>query len=146
MLRMLSRRGEPSRDERRIIVTLAAAGIGAVLPVTLITPRGAGVVIAFLSLAVLAVPLYALQEFRRNVIRRANADERERRRRDEAYRLSYRVIEYGMPLTALVLIFSDELGRIPGWQWSTLWLVVFGYVIFLPYMIFAWREPEAAPD
>jgi hypothetical protein len=144
VLRLLSRRGEPSRRARRILVVLAVIGIVALPLILMAWPYEAGLLGLLLLVAIIVVPVYALQEFRRNIIRRANADERERQRRDDAYRLSYRIIELGVVLVPVLFIFRGALARIPGWDWFNLWLPLYGLVIFLPYMVFAWREPDIA--
>jgi hypothetical protein len=140
VLRLLSRRGEPTRAERRAIIVVAAVAIAAIGVLMLNSPRGSGALMVLAMALLLAVPLYALQEFRRNVFKRKNADERERQRRDEAYRLSYRVIEFALPLGFLVVAWSPDL---PAGDWIGVWLAAFSYVIFLPYMFFAWREPDS---
>jgi hypothetical protein len=138
-LRLLSRRGEPSRRVRRMMVAFAAAAIPALALITFAAPRDLRLLILVGGGAVLLVPLIVVTEFRRNVFKRANADERERRRRDEAYRLSYRVVEYAVPLVALLFAFRLEFHES---SWLPVWFVAFQYVIFLPYMFFAWREPD----
>ena len=74
------------------------------------------------------------------MFKRANADERERQRRNDAYRLSYRVIEYSMPLVAF--LFFLWAPQIEDSDWIAVWFVTFSFVVFLPYMVFAWREPD----
>ena len=140
VLRLLSRRGEPNRGERRAIVVFAAVAIAGIGVVMLNSPRGSGALIVLAIALVLTVPLYALQEFRRNVFKRANADERERTRRDEAYRLSYRVIEFALPIGFLAIAWSPDF---QGSDWIPVGFAAFSYVIFLPYMVFAWREPDS---
>ncbi len=145
VLRLLSRRGEPSRAERRGIVVFAALTIAATGAFMLFAdPHGsAALVLLVLTLVVAVPPLFALEQFRRNVFGRANADERERQRRDDAYRLSYRVVQAALGVLPLLLVLSPEIERR---DWVTAWFVAFGYVNFLPYMVFAWREPDAVPD
>lgn len=142
LLRLLSRRGEPSRRVRRVLVVLAGVAIAAIGPILVMLPREAGLLVMVGLVGLLSVPLYALSEFRRTVFRGKNPDERERQRRGDAYRLSYRVVEYGVLLVALLFAFSHELARIPGWDWFAVWFIAFGYVFFLPSMVFAWREPD----
>jgi hypothetical protein len=77
----------------------------------------------------LMAPLLIITEFRRNIFRRENADERERQRRNDAYRLSYRVVEYGVAVVALLFAFSQLLEQIPGWDWFGVWLLSMWYVI-----------------
>lgn len=148
VLRLLSRRGEPSRRTRRAIVVLATL----VTPLTgvvtqmreLGVPRDVGWIVFAAVLVVVGTPLLVLQEFRRNVIRRASTDERERQRRNEAYRISYRIVELAIPLGVVAaLLLEWALNPFPA-PWMTLYLPIFMYVIFLPYAVFAWREPDAA--
>lgn len=146
VLRLLSRRAEPSRRVRRILVVVAIAVIPLVLGVVEILarldlPLGLHLIAFVLTLIAFSVPLYAIQEFRRNVFRRKNADERERQRRDDAYRLSYLIVQWGVVLVPLGGIFWDEIAAmVQPWM---LIFIAWGYVAFLPYMIFAWREPDA---
>jgi len=139
VLRLLSRRGEPTRGERRALVVFAALAIAVIGVLMLNAPRGSGALVVLAVALVLTVPLYALQEFRRNVFKRANADERERQRRNDAYRLSYRVIEFALPLVAFLFIWGPA---IEDSDWIAVWLSGFSFVVFLPYMVFAWREPD----
>lgn len=148
VLRLLSRRGEPSRRTRRAIVVLAVL----VTPLTgvvtqmreLSVPRDVGWIVFVAVLVVAGTPLLVLQEFRRNVIRRGNTDERERQRRNEAYRISYRIVEIAVPLGLLVGVTLEwALNPLPA-PWMALYFPIFMYVIGLPYMVFAWREPDAA--
>lgn len=139
LLRLLSRRGEPTRDERRALVIFSGLAIAVIGVLMLNSPRGSGALLWLAVTLVLVVPLYALQEFRRNVFKRANADERERQRRNDAYRVSYRVIELALPLVPVLFIWGPS---IEGSDWIAVWLSGFSFVIFLPYMVFAWREPD----
>ena len=146
VLRLLSRRGEPSRRTRRLVVVLAVLltpFTGAVTQMReLGVPRDIGLIVFAVVIVGVGTPLLALQEFRRNVIRRGSTDERERQRRDEAYRISYRILEYAVPLGLLVGLILDSVRFLPQY-WGTLYFPIFTYVIFLPYMVFAWREPDA---
>lgn len=148
VLRLLSRRGEPSRRVRRVFVVFGAL----VMPLTgvmtlmreLGIPRDAGWIIYAGLLVGVGAPLLVLQEFRRNVIRRGNTDERERQRRNEAYRISYRIVEIAIPLGLLAgLVLHGVTGRVVD-LWPAIYFPFFFYVVFLPYAIFAWREPNAA--
>jgi len=106
-------------------------------------PQDVGWIIYASLLVGVGAPLLVLGEFRRNVIRRGNTDERERQRRNEAYRISYRIVEIAIPfglLAALVLNGGIE----PVDLWPALYFSLFFYVLFLPYAVFAWREPDAA--
>ena len=150
ILKLLSRRGEPSQAVRRATVVLALIVIPA-LPATLFLssrehwPHPAGLLVFIVGVAAYSVPLLVLQEFRRNVMRRSSADERERTRRDQAYRISYRIVEYAMPVGLLALLwFQDAMAATVSSNAGLLFLAIFGYVIFLPYAVFAWREPDAA--
>lgn len=144
VLRLLSRRGEPSRRVRRAMVAFGVLSIPALVVLTTVAgPREVGLALMAVLAALLLVPLVVVTEFRRNVFKRKDADERERQRRNDAYRLSYRVVEYGVAVVALLFAFSQVLEQIPGWDWFGVWLLSMWYVIFLPYMIFAWREPDA---
>jgi hypothetical protein len=144
VLRLLSRRGEPTRAERRTLVVLSALAIGLVGVLMLNAPRGSGAVMILGVILLLIVPLYALQEFRRNVFKRSNADERETQRRNDAYRISYRIVEFAVPLGFIVGSLLDSAITDRNWMW--VYMPVLGYLIFLPYMVFAWREPDAVPD
>jgi hypothetical protein len=146
---LLSRDGEPSQRARRIIVVVAFVAI----PLAVVTlavsaradwPHPLGLLSFVLPLLLVSIPLLALQEFRRNVMRRSLPDERERQRRDEAYRISYRIVEVG-PLIAIlaVLWWRDEIAGILALDWFLIWGPIWGYLIFLPYAVFAWREPDA---
>jgi len=141
MLRLLSRRGEPSRRVRRAMVAFGVFSIPALVVLMVGGEVHLGLLVALV--VPLMAPLLIITEFRRNIFRRENADERERQRRNDAYRLSYRVVEYGVAVVALLFAFSQLLEQIPGWDWFGVWLLSMWYVIFLPYMIFAWREPDA---
>jgi hypothetical protein len=44
----------------------------------------------------------------------------------------------------LGVIFWDQIASIVGRQSWMIFFLAYGYVMFLPYMIFAWREPDAA--
>ena len=108
-------------------------------------PHPIGLVAFVLPLVVLSVPLLALQKFRRNVIRRSLPDERERQRRDEAYRISYRLIELAPVLGLMaVAVFREELAAIVAYDWFLVLWPIYGYLVVLPYAVFAWREPDAA--
>jgi hypothetical protein len=146
---LLSRRGEPSRRVRRFIVVVAFAVIPLTAPLLWLTaqldwpwqlrlPASLAVLVAFV------IPLLALQDFRRNVMRRAFPDERERRQRDEAYRISYRIVELALPASLLVVaLFRDPLGAVLAVDWYLVFWPIYAYLIFLPYAVFAWREPDA---
>jgi Ca2+/Na+ antiporter len=148
---LLSRRGEPSRRVRRLMVI---AGM-AVIPFALWVPNllirtvewhGALEFLAFIAwLLIVTAPLLVLQEFRRNLIRRHDADERERQRRDQAYRLSYWIVLWGLILApAGVILLYHQLHGLVGGEWYLIYWPLVWYAIFLPYMVFAWREPDAA--
>jgi hypothetical protein len=143
VLRLLSRRGEPSRRVRRAMVAFGAVSIPALVVLMVAGAREVGLGLLVVLVVLLMAPLVIVTEFRRNVFRRKNADERERQRRNDAYRLSYRFVEWGVAVVALLFAFSQWLEAIPGWDWFGVWLLSMWYVIFLPYMIFAWREPDA---
>lgn len=143
VLRLMSRRGEPSRRVRRMLVVLAVLAIPGLAVLTATGPRQIGLALMVVLVALLFVPLIVLTEFRRNIFRGKGADERERQRRDDAYRFSYRIVELSMPLAFLVPIFARELDRIPGWDWLVVLMPLVYYVLFLPYMVFAWREPDS---
>ena len=147
VLRFISRRGEPSRRTRRLLVALSVLAIVA-LGLTMAGPwSGREGVPGLLLVAVLGlVPLYAVQEFRRNVLRRKDADEREAARRNDAYRISYRIVELGIPVVALVFLFIDWLDPFPLWDWLGVWFGGICLILFMPYLLFAWREPDAAAD
>jgi hypothetical protein len=147
---LLSRRGEPSRRARRVIVVaafavipLAAATLWLTADVEWPWPVG---LLAFLAVLIaLCLPLLALQDFRRNVMRRRHADERERQRRDEAYRISYRIVELGVVVGfGVFAFFRDQIAAIIALDWYLIVWPLYGYLIFLPYAVFAWREPDAA--
>lgn len=146
---LLSRRGEPSRRARRFIVVVAFAGIPLAAAALWLTaevdwpwPLGLGVILAVL--VALCLPLLALQDFRRNVMRRTHADERERRRRDEAYRISYRIVEIGVVFGFLAMaLFRDQIAAIIALDWFLVVWPLYGYLLLLPYAVFAWREPDA---
>jgi uncharacterized membrane protein len=149
---LLSRRGEPSRRARRFIVVFAFA----VMPLTVAAlwltgevgwPLPLGLLAFVLLLTALTLPLLALQDFRRNVMRRTVTDERERARRDEAYRISYRIVEIAVVLGLIaVAIFRDQIAAIIAVDWFLVFWPLYGYLIFLPYAVFAWREPDAVDD
>jgi Mn2+/Fe2+ NRAMP family transporter len=148
MRTLLSRDSEPSRRARRVIVVAAFAAI----PVAVVTlavggridwPLPIGLLAFVLPLVLVSIPLLALQEFRRNVMRRSGPDERERQRRDEAYRVSYRIIEMATLVGLLAAVwFRAELAAILSYDWFLIFGPLYGYVIFLPYAVFAWREPD----
>lgn len=146
VLRLLSRRGEPSRRMRQAMVAFGAVSIPALVVLVVAGPREVGLGLFVVLVLLLMAPLVIVTEFRRNLFRRENVDERERQRRNDAYRLSYRVVEYGGVVVALLFAFSHLLEAIPGWDWFGVWLVSMWYVVFLPYMVFAWREPDAVVD
>lgn len=147
VLRLLSRRGEPSRRTRRILVVLSVVAIVAVGFTMLEAPSARERLPLMILIAIVAtVPLYAVSEFRRNVLRRGDADERERARANEAYRTSYRIVEIGLLSIALVFAFAEWFESLPGWDWFVVWIVGIWLVIFLPYFVFAWREPDAVVD
>lgn len=144
MRSLLSRRAEPSRRTRRIIVAASIVGI----PLVALTPAIAAPLRLSKDLWVVAaiavlIPLWVLSEYRRGIVRRDTADERERQRRNDAYRISYRIIEWSIPFVALGVVFRDPIAFVIGGDWWLLYLVTYGYVAFLPYMVFAWREPDA---
>jgi len=145
---LLSRQGEPNRRVRRVFVLVSLAAIPITVAAVMIIARapwplpvwllGSVVVLVFLS-----IPLLVLSEFRRSVIRGSHPDERERQRRDEAYRISYRIVEVSVPLGLLaVLLFRDQVAAIWSYDWFLIYWPLFGYLIFLPYAVFAWREPD----
>jgi protein-S-isoprenylcysteine O-methyltransferase Ste14 len=73
--RLMSRRGEPSRRARRILVVVAVLAIPLVLATLQILDRldwspGPHLIAIALILIAFSVPLLALQEFRRNLMRR----------------------------------------------------------------------------
>jgi MFS family permease len=149
---LLSRRGEPSRRARRLIVIVAFAVIPLAVAALWLTadvdwPWQLGLPFFLAVLAALCLPLLALQDFRRNVMRRPLADERERRRRDEAYRISYRIVEIGVVVGFLAVgVFRDEIAAIIALDWYLVVWPLYAYLIFLPYAVFAWREPDAVDD
>src|SRR3990170_3707140 len=133
---LFSRRREPSRRSRRALV-VASAVLIALVPMSLAwgsrvdLPHPIGLVAFVVPLVVLSIPLLAIQEFRRNVIRRSLPDERERQRRDEAYRISYRIIELA-PVVGLlaVAVFREELAAIWSFDWFVIAAPVWGYLVF----------------
>ena len=124
------------------VIPLAVAALWLTAEVEWPWPPG---LLAFVGLLVaLSLPLLALQDFRRNVMRRTVTDERERARRDEAYRISYRIVEIGFVLGFLaVALFRDQIAAIIAVDWFFVVWPLYGYLIFLPYAVFAWREPDA---
>ena len=150
MRSILARHGEPSRRVRRIIVLVSLAAIPVTVAAVMIIARAAWPTLVWLLatiavLGVLTIPLLVLSEFRHNVIRGSHPDERERQRRDEAYRISYRIVEVSVPLGLfVVLLFRDQVAAIWSYEWFLIYWPLFGYLIFLPYAVFAWREPDAA--
>jgi len=148
MRTLLSRRGEPRRRTRRVMVVAALVAIPLVPAALMVTrladwPHPIGLLAIVLALFLFSIPLLALQEFRRNVIRRGLPDERERQRRDEAYRISYRIIELSPVLGLLmVIMFRDEMAAILSYDWFLIFFPIYGYLVFLPYAVFAWREPD----
>ena len=142
--RFLSREGEPTRGQRRTLVVVCAIAIALTGVLLLNSPHGPGALIVLGVILLLSVPLYALQSFRRNVFKRSNPDERERQRRNDAYRISYRILEFALPVGLFVAVWFDVPVTPERWLW--VYLPLIWYVIFLPYMVFAWREPDAAPD
>jgi hypothetical protein len=146
---LLSRRREPSQRVRRAIVAAAGVGIlviaaAPVLSEPLDMPRQLGLLLWLIAFVVVSVPLWLLSEYRRGVVRRDTADERERQRRNDAYRISYRIIEWSVPFVALGVVFREAIGSLIQDEWIVLYILLYGYVAFLPYMVFAWREPDAA--
>lgn len=146
---LLSRRGEPSRRSRRALVVASGASI-ALVPTFLAfstradLPDPIGLLAFVLPLVLVAIPLLALTHFRRNVIRRGLPDERERQRRDEAYRISYRIIELAVVVGLLAAaVLREQLAAILAYDWSIILWPIYGYLIILPYAVFAWREPDA---
>ena len=106
-------------------------------------PQDVGWIIYASLLVGVGAPLLVLGEFRRNVIRRGNTDERERQRRNEAYRISYRIVEIAIPFGLIIaLVLNGGTERVD--LWPALYWSLFFFVLFLPYAVFAWREPDAA--
>lgn len=146
---LLSWRGEPSRRARRALVV--ASGVLIALVPTFLAfsaraefPHPFGLLAFVLPLVVLAIPLLALTHFRRNVIRRGLPDERERQRRDEAYRISYRIIELATVVGLLAVpLLREQLAAILAYDWFVIFWPTYGYLVILPYAVFAWREPDA---
>jgi hypothetical protein len=149
MRTLFSRHGEPNRRMRRIIVLVSLAAIPITVAAVMIIARArwplpVGFLAFVAPLVFVSIPLLALTEFRRNVIRRSHPDERERQRRDAAYRISYRIVELSVPLGLLtVILFRDQVAAIWSYDWFLIYWPLFGYLIFLPYAVFAWREPDA---
>lgn len=147
VLKLLSRRGEPSRRVRRMFVVFGAL----LMPLTGVMPlvrelgilRDTGWIIYAMLLVGVGAPLLVLGEFRRNVMRRGNTDERERQRRNEAYRISYRIVEVAVPLGFVAGLALDGATALVD-LWPAIYFPFLFYVIFLPYAVFAWREPDAA--
>lgn len=145
---LLSRRGEPSRRVRRLMVaaSIIAVPLAWWVPALIIPTldwHGGLEFLTFVAwLVIVTFPLLVLQEFRRNVIRRDDADERERRRRDEAFRLSYWAIVWGLLLVPLALAINGLAG-IVDIDWFLLYWPLVWYAVFLPYLVLAWREPDA---
>ncbi len=144
ILRRLSAGREPGRRLRRALVILGAFSIPATAAFVHARPPGLDLVLSIAVLALLGAPLVAISLFRRDPFRRKDVDERERQRRDEAYRISYRILQLalavGFIVVGILVLFAgswiDE-----AWGWltvTTLW-----YVVFLPYLVFAWREPDS---
>lgn len=146
---LLSRRGEPSRRGRRIIVVVAFAVIPLAVAAAWLTPEiewpwPLGLLTFVVLLIAFILPLLALQDFRRNVMRRSLADERERRRRDEAYRISYRTVELAIPVSFFaVALFRDQIATVLAVDGFLIFWPLYGYLLLLPYAVFAWREPDA---
>jgi hypothetical protein len=146
---LLSRRGEPNRRVRRVIVLVSMAAIPITVAAVMVIARARwplplGLLAFIAPLVLVSIPLLVLSEFRRNVIRGSHPDERERQRRDEAYRISYRIVEVSVPIGLfLALLFPDQVAAIWSFEWFLIYWPLFGYLIFLPYAVFAWREPDA---
>lgn len=149
MRTLFSRHGEPNRRMRRVIVLVSLAAIPVTVAAVMIVARAPWPLPVWLLATVallgfLSIPLLVLSEFRRNVIRGSHPDERERQRRDEAYRISYRIVEVSVPLGLFVVfLFRDQVAAIWSYEWFLIYWPLFGYLIFLPYAVFAWREPDA---
>ena len=149
MRTLFSRHGEPNRRTRRVIVLVSLAALPLTVAVVMIIAREPWPLPVWLlatvgPLVFLSIPLLALTEFRRNVIRRSHPDERERQRRDAAYRISYRIVELSVPLALFgVILFGDQVAAIWSYDWFLIYWPLFGYLIFLPYAVFAWQEPDA---
>lgn len=146
---LLSRNGEPSQRMRRIVVVAAFAAIPISVTALFVGgragwPHPIGLIFFVVVMLVVSVPLLALSEFRRNLIGRRHPDERERQRRDEAYRISYRIVEVAAILGMVAVAnWRDDIARIASIDWGLLFFPLWGYLIFLPYAVFAWREPDA---
>lgn len=149
MRTLLSRHGEPNRRVRRVIVLVSVAANPITVAAVMVIARArwplpVGLLAFVAPLVLVSIPLLVLSEFRRNVIRGSHPDERERQRRDEAYRISYRIVEVSVPLGLFVVfLFRDQVAAIWSYDWFLIYWPLFGYLIFLPYAVFAWREPDA---
>jgi hypothetical protein len=147
---LVSRSTEPDRRTRRLIigasiVLIPVAVIALEMAAILRLPQPFGLLAGALLIALISLPLAVITAFRRNVMRRSNADERERRRRDEAYRISYRIIEVAVVIGFLIMVgFRNEVAAILSHDAFVVAWPLYGYLLFLPYMVFAWREPDAA--
>lgn len=151
MVGFLSRRGEPSQRVRRLTVVASAVAVPLSLWTPMLVIRRLGIdarlelVILLVLVLLLAMPLLVVQEYRRNVFRRKDADERERVRRNEAYAISYRAVQWALIIApVLVILLYHQLHGLFGGQWFLIYWPLVWYAIFLPYMVFAWREPDVA--
>ena len=145
--RLLAAGREPTRRFRRAVVVLGAISIPATAAFLYARPPGLDILLSIALLALLVAPLFVLGAYRRDPFRRSDVDERERQRRDETYRISYRILQ---PALAAVLIGGVLLHLLARpWfdqAWGPLILTGLWYVSFLPHMVFAWREPDGARD
>jgi hypothetical protein len=147
---LLSRGGEPTRRTRRLIVaaTVIAIPLGVWFPMLAIRrlewPIGLELLVFLVVLLAFAVPMLILQEFRRNILGRDDLDRRERQRRYEAYEVSYRVLQWGLILVIPgTFLIRGQLAAFLGDDAFLVYWPVVWYVIFLPYLALAWREPDA---
>jgi hypothetical protein len=148
---LFSLRREPSLPVRRLLVIVGFAGMAAWLGATvwldrLELGRGERFGVAMVLLAVVSLPLLVLQQFRGNAARRNDPplDEREVQRRESAFRISYRIVEVALVVGMLIVayLWINE-ATLPFDAGLAVW-IAYGYVIFLPSAVFAWREPDAA--
>lgn len=150
---LLSRGGEPTRRTRRLIVaaTVIAIPLGVWVPMLFLRrfdlPSGVELLVFLGVLLAFSVPMLMLEGFRRNILGGEELDRRERQRRYEAYEVSYRVLQWSLilliPGTFLV---RDQIAALVGNDAFLVYWPLVWYVIFLPYLALAWREPDAPEE
>ncbi|MPZ15393.1 MAG: hypothetical protein GEU73_13375 [Chloroflexi bacterium] len=145
----LSRRDEPSRLVRRllviagiVIVPFLAAGPRLLDPLG--WTRGEAFIVWLGLLVVGCLPFLALARFRRDVFSRKDLDATERERRDDAYRLSYRIVTWGLALVPFGFLLRDRIAPLIGRDWFLVYAAALLYISMLPSLVYAWREADAA--